>query len=126
MDIALLDLGKASRKRCREPFIFPPEVQDAIGYALFQAQQGRKHPHAKPLRGFGSAAVLEIVEDHAGDTYRAIYTVKLADAVYGLRAFQKKARRGIATPKREIELIKARLAVAERHQRERRQERGRS
>ena len=68
----------------------------------------------------------EIVEDHAGDTYRAIYTVKLADVVYVLRAFQKKARRGIATPKCEIELIEARLAVAERHHRERRQERGRS
>jgi phage-related protein len=70
--------------------------------------------------------VLEIVEDHAGDTSRAIYTVKFANAVYVLHAFQKKARRGIATPKREIELIKARLAIAERHQRERRQERGRS
>jgi phage-related protein len=68
----------------------------------------------------------EIVEDHAGDTCRAIYTVKLADAVYVLHAFEKNARRGIATPKREIELIETRLAIAERHHRERRQERGRS
>ena len=68
----------------------------------------------------------EIVEDHAGDTCQAIYTLKLANAVYVLHAFQKNARKGISTPKREIELIKARLAIAERHHRERRQERGRS
>ncbi len=100
---------------------FPPEVQDSMGYALFQAQEGGKHPRAKPLRGFGGAGVLEIAEDYDGDTYRAVYTVKFADVVYVLHAFQKKAKRRIATPRNEIELIKARLKVAERHHRVRRQ-----
>jgi len=92
---------------------FPAEVQRHIGYALHFAQMGDKHPSAKPLQGFGSAGVLEIVEDHDGDTYRAVYTVRFAEVVYVLHAFQKKSKRGIRTPKREIDLIKARLQRAE-------------
>lgn len=95
---------------------FPEDVKDAIGYALYIAQRGGKHADAKPLRGFGGAGILEIVEDHAGDTYRAVYTVRFADRIYGLHAFQKKSKTGIATPKHEIELIKSRLKrAAEEH-----------
>ncbi len=92
---------------------FPEEVKDSIGFALYVAQQGGKHADAKPLRGFGSAGVLEIVEDHDGDTYRAVYTVRLAGRVYVLHAFQKKSKTGIETPKAEINLIKSRLKRAE-------------
>lgn len=92
---------------------FPEAVKDAVGYALYIAQRGGKHADAKPLKGFGGAGVLEIVEDHAGDTYRAVYTVRFADRIYVLHAFQKKSKGGIATPKREIELIKSRLKRAE-------------
>ena len=84
-----------------------------MGYALHLAQNGLKHPQAKPLKGFGGAGVLEVVEDQAGDTYRAIYTVRYAGAVYGLHAFQKKSKRGSQTPKRELDLVKARLRRAE-------------
>lgn len=84
-----------------------------MGFALRAAQNGTKHPDAKPLRGFGGASVLEIVEDHDGDTYRAVYTVRFAERVYLLHAFQKKARKGISTPKHELELIRARLKQAE-------------
>lgn len=92
---------------------FPEEVKDAIGYALYTAQRGGKHADAKPLRGFGGAGILEIVEDHAGDTYRAVYTVRLARRIYALHAFQKKSKAGIKTPKPEIDLIKSRLKRAE-------------
>lgn len=92
---------------------FPEDVKDAIGYALYVAQQGGKHPDAKPLRGFGGAGILEIIENHAGDTYRAVYTVRLAGLIYVLHAFQKKSKTGIKTPKSEINLIKARLRRAE-------------
>lgn len=92
---------------------FPEEVKDAIGYALYVAQQGGKHRDAKPLQAFGGAGVLEIVEDHDGDTYRAVYTVRLAGRVYALHAFQKKSKRGIETPKSEIDLIRLRLKRAE-------------
>ncbi len=92
---------------------FPEKVKDSIGFALYVAQQGGKHADAKPLRGFGSAGVLEIVEDHDGDTYRAVYTVRLAGRVYVLHAFQKKSKTGIETPKAEINLIKSRLKRAE-------------
>jgi len=92
---------------------FPEDVKDAMGFALFVAQRGGKHVNAKPLRGFGGAGVLEIVEDHAGDTYRAVYTVRLAGRVYVLHAFQKKSKHGIETPKAEIDLIKRRLKRAE-------------
>lgn len=92
---------------------FPAEVKDLLGYALYQAQVGLKAPSSKPLRGFGGAGVLEIVEDHQTDTYRAVYTVKFSELVYVLHAFQKKSKKGIATPKPDIDLIKRRLRVAE-------------
>jgi phage-related protein len=91
---------------------FPDEVQDDVGYALYWAQIGTKHPKAKPLRGFGGAGVLEIVAEDNGDTYRAIYTVTLPDAVYVLHAFQEKATHGIATPRREIDLVRERPKLA--------------
>ena len=95
---------------------FPEDVQDAMGYALHQAQIGEKHKDAKPLRGFGGAGVLEVVEDYDGDTYRAVYTVKFAGAVYVVHAFQKKSRRGSETPKSDLDLIKQRLKkVEEQH-----------
>jgi phage-related protein len=92
---------------------FPEEVVRAVGFALYEAQKGSKHPHAKPLKGFGGAGVLEVVEDFDGSTFRAVYTVRLAGRVYVLHAFQKKARHGIATPKADIELVKKRLRWAE-------------
>lgn len=92
---------------------FPDPVQDTMGYALYRAQIGAKHESAKPLKGFGGAGVLEIVADHVGDTFRAVYTVKFATAVYVLHAFQKKSKAGIKTPTEELELIRRRLKVAE-------------
>ena len=92
---------------------FPEDVKDTIGYALYIAQRGGKHADAKPLRRFGGAGILEIVEDDAGDTYRAVYTVRLAGRIYVLHVFQKKSKAGIKTPKSEIELIKSRLKRAE-------------
>lgn len=93
----------------------PDEVQDFVGYALHWAQRGSKSPAAKPLQGFGNAGVLEVVDDFDGNTYRAVYTVRFAQAVYTLHVFQKKSRKGIATPKQEIDLVKARLKRAEAH-----------
>lgn len=94
---------------------FPDDVKGAMGYALYLAQTGGKSPDAEPLKGFGGSGVLEIVEDHEGGTYRAVYTVKLAGAVYALHAFQKKSKKGIATPKQDIDLIKERLKRAREH-----------
>ena len=93
----------------------PDEVMREIGYALDFAQRGGKHPNAKPLKGFGGASVLEIVEDHDGDTYRAVYTVTFLLAVYVLHVFQKKSKKGMATPKRDLDLIDERLKRAESH-----------
>jgi phage-related protein len=90
---------------------FPEDVKDEVGFALFLVQTGEKHLKAKPLTGFGTG-VLEIVSDHRGDTFRAVYTVRLADRVYVLHAFQKKSRKGIATPKSEMEMVKQRLRRA--------------
>lgn len=84
-----------------------------MDYALYQAQIGQKAPSAKPLSGFGSAGILEIVEDHQTDTYRAVYTVKFPKLIYVLLAFQKKSKKGIATPKSDVDLVKQRLKVAE-------------
>lgn len=86
-----------------------------MGYALYQGQKGFKAPSTKPLRGFGGAGVLEIVEDYHTNTYRAVYTLKFADSVYVLHAFQKKSKKGRATPKPDIDLIKRRLKAAEQH-----------
>ena len=94
---------------------FPEEVQQVVSYALYLAQCGDKHPSAKPLKGFKGAGVLEVVEDFDGDTYRAVYTVKLAGVIYVLHAFQKKSKQGIATPKKDIELIEIRLKRAKEH-----------
>lgn len=93
----------------------PDEVQDTFGYALYQAQAGKKHVRAKPLKGFGSAGVLEVVEDLKGNTYRAVYTVKFVNAIYVLHCFQKKSKCGIATPKPDISTIRERLRVAQTH-----------
>ena len=82
----------------------PEEVQDTFGYALHLAQVGQKHPDTKSLKGFGSAGVLEVVEDFQGDAYRAVYTVRYAKAVYVVHCFQKKSTQGIATPKPDVEL----------------------
>ncbi len=100
----------SSRKDLRD---FPAHVKDVIGFALYQAQLGRKSPSAKPFRGFGGAGVLEIVEDNQTDTYCAVYTVKYSDMVYVLHAFQKKSKKGIATPKPDMDLIKRRLRIAQ-------------
>jgi phage-related protein len=94
---------------------FPLVVRRTFGFALWQAQNGGKHVDAKALKGFGGTGVLEVVEDHAGNTYRAVYTVKFAEVVYVLHAFQKKSKKGIKTPKPEVELIRKRLNMAEEH-----------
>jgi phage-related protein len=93
----------------------PDDVVDVFGFALHLAQLGRKHGQAKPLKGFGGAGVLEVVEDHKGDTYRAVYTVKIADIVYVLHCFQKKSTKGMETPKHEMDLIRERLKAAQAH-----------
>jgi phage-related protein len=117
---SLIWIGSA-RRDLKE---FPAEVKEVMGYALYQAQVGGKATSTKPLAGFGGAGVLEIVEDHQTDTYRAIYTVKFSAFVYVLHAFQKKSKKGIATPKPDIDLVKRRLKVAEEDYKTRRRERG--
>jgi phage-related protein len=102
----------SSRKDLKK---FPKVVRQTVGQALFDAQTGGKHPDAKPLRGFRGAGVLEVVEDHDGSTYRAVYAVRFAGVVYVLHAFQKKSKRGAKTPAEEIHKVKARLKEAEKH-----------
>src|SRR6201995_1930867 len=101
----------SSRRDLRE---FPPAVRRTFGVALFAVQLGETPPDAKPLKGFGGAGVLALIEDHKGSTYRAVYTVRFATKIYVLHAFQKKSKRGIATPKRDLELIRERLKWAAR------------
>jgi phage-related protein len=91
----------------------PAKVRDEIGHALYQAQKGGKSEKAKPFKGFGSAAVLEIVEDDISGTYRAVYTVKFKGAIFVLHVFQKKSKQGIETTKQDINLIKSRFKLAE-------------
>jgi len=91
---------------------FPAEVRQRVGGALWEAQIGGKAPYAKPLKGFGGAGVLEIVDDFDGDTFRAVYTVRFAGADYVLHAFQKKSERGAMTPKAEMALVEQRLKRA--------------
>jgi len=98
---------------------FPSPVRIEIGHALYTAQEGKTDPAAKPLKGIGGASVLEIVASHHGNAWRAVYTVRFQAAIYVLHVFQKKSAKGIATPAREIELIKRRLAEAERDFKER-------
>jgi phage-related protein len=93
------------------------DVRGSIGHALHQAQCGDEPDSAKALKGFGGRGVLEIVEDFDGNTYRAAYTVRFAGVIYVLHAFQKKSKKGIATPKQTIELIKSRLRTAEENYR---------
>ena len=92
--------------------VMPPEVKSHMGYALYVAQLGSKHKDAKPLKGFGGANVVEIVTDHRGDTFRAVYTVRFVGAVYVLNVFQKKSKTGRETPKAERTLIETRLKEA--------------
>ncbi len=94
---------------------FPEDVQDVMGYALHLAQEGEKALNTKPLTGFHGTSVLEIRDNYLGDTYRAIYTVKFHEVVYVLHAFQKKSKKGIETPKHEIDLIEQRLKKAKEH-----------
>ena len=91
----------------------PEKVMGTFGYALHLAQTGKKHDQAKPLHGFGSAGVLEIVEDWRGNTYRAVYTVRFAAAVFVLHVFQKKSRSRGATLKLDLEMIRDRFNMAE-------------
>ncbi len=91
---------------------FPASVQDHFGFELFLAQTGQHPPSAKPLKGLGSGTI-ELVDDFAGDTYRAVYTVRFGEAVYVLHAFKKKSKRGAKTPQKDIDLIRRRLKAAE-------------
>jgi len=102
----------SSRKDLKK---FPAGARQTVGQALFDAQNGGKHPDAKPLKGFGGAGVLEMVADDDGATFRAVYTVELAGVVYVLHAFQKKSKRGTKTPPEEIEKVRTRLKEAEEH-----------
>jgi phage-related protein len=97
----------------KDLMVFPPDVRRRFGYALSLAQMGDQDDAAKVLKGFGGAGVLEVVEYDAGGTYRAVYTVKFAEAVFVLHCFQKKSKSGIATPKADMDIIRARLKVAE-------------
>jgi phage-related protein len=99
----------------RDLAAMPKSVKAVFGFAIFQAEIGEKHLDAKPLKGFGGAGVLEVVEDFHGDTYRGIYTVKFSGVVYVLDAFQKKAKKGSKTPKQDMDRIKSRLKLAEQH-----------
>ena len=96
----------------RDLHSLPGPVIDLFGFALFLAQDGRKHEQAKPLKGFGSAGVLEVVENWDRSTYRAVYTVRFEAAVFVLHVFQKKSKSGIETPKPDMDLIEARLKKA--------------
>ena len=94
-------------------FVFPPTVKRVIGFAIRIAQKGGKHPDAKPLKGFKGAGVLEVISDFDGNTFRAVYTVRFKGVVYVLHAFQKKSKKGIKTPKAEMDKVKVRLRVAQ-------------
>lgn len=109
----------STKKDLRE---IPEPVKDVIGRSLLDVQFGDRPQNATPLRGFGGAGVLEIIEDYDGATYRAVYTVKFTGAVYVLHCFQKKSKRGIETPQHDVELIRERLAAAELDWKRRRRE----
>ena len=94
---------------------FPDDVQDVMGYALYLAQVGKKAETAKPMKGFKGTTVMEIVDDYEGNAWRAIYTIHFSDVIYVLHAFQKKSKKGVNTPKTEIDLIKRRLKYAKEH-----------
>ena len=105
-----LDFIGSSREDLRE---FPDEVKQDIGYAFFEAQRGQRSESAKPLKGFGGAGILEIIERFDRETYRTVYTVRFREVVYVLHCFQKKSKSGIKTPQQEIELVRRRLRAAE-------------
>ena len=105
----------SSREHVRK---FPEEVRADVGFALWSAQRGGRPPQSKPLKGFGGAGVLEVVERHDGDTYRVVYTVRFRRAVYVLHAFQKKSKHSTKTPKKELDLTRDRLKTAELHYQE--------
>ena len=98
---------------------FPERVQEEMGFALYRAQVGERHPLAKVMKGFGGAGVLELAQAYDGNAYRTVYTVRFANEVYILHAFQKNSKQGIATPQSEIDLIRRRLKEAEEDYRER-------
>jgi phage-related protein len=104
--------------RKKEFLTFPKAVVQDVGHALYIAQCGDKPHNAKPLKGFSGAGVLEVLENHDGDTYRAVYTVRFEDAIYVLHCFQKQSKSGIATPQQDIELVKTRLKAAEEESKE--------
>jgi len=106
----------SSRKDLRA---FPRQVRSDIGQAIYAAQMGETDPAAKPLKGFGGTRVMEIVDRHNSNTYRAVYTAQFSGVIYVLHAFQKKSKRGIATPRTDIELVRRRLAEAGQMHRER-------
>ena len=108
----------------RDMRALPKEVRRSFGVALFAVQIGETPPAAKPLRGFGGAGVVELIEDDGGGTYRAVYTVRYASAIYVLHVFQKKSKRGRETPQRDIALIRERLKRAEELHRLRMKESG--
>lgn len=91
------------------------DVRSTFGFAFYRAQLGHKHIDAKPLKGFGGGSVLEVIADDTGGTYRAVYTVKLRWAVYVLHVFKKKSKKGIVTPKEDVEKVKQRLKQAIQH-----------
>jgi phage-related protein len=97
----------------------PRPVQEEMGFALYRAQVGGRHPMAKTLKGFGGGGILELVGSFDGDAFRTVYTVKFAEEVYVLHAFQKKSKKGIVTPRSDIELVKRRLKEAEKDYHER-------
>ena len=113
MDAVALKLVRWMGTSLRDLKRFPRPVQRDMGQALYAAQCGQEHPSVQSLHGFGGRNVLEIRVDGEGGTFRTVYTVRYRDAVYVLHAFQKKSTRGVATPKKELDLIAARLATAE-------------
>ncbi len=108
----------------RDLIALPTGVRKFFGHALDFAQRGEQHGAAKPLKGFGGTGVLEVVENDTGGTYRAIYTVKFEEAVFVLHCFQKKSKSGIATPKEDMNIIRARPKVAEAFAKEARDGKG--
>jgi phage-related protein len=90
----------------------PAEVKRGFGYALSLAQSGFRHPSTKILQGFSGAGVIEILERDEGGVYRAVYTLKYDRIVFVLHCFQKKSKKGIATPKEDMDVIWARLKIA--------------
>ena len=91
----------------------PDEVINTMGYGLYLAQKGEQHENAKVLKGFGSAGVIEIRDSDEGGTYCLIYTITMPEVIFVLHLFQKKSKQGVATPQKDIDLIKSRLKMAQ-------------